>query len=121
MTTNEIRSGFSIRCGGSHFALGGYYATVEARDAAFVSIPKMCKARRSTLSGAGGAGGEQPIITMDVEFRSNGVNKGVNETGVKRVRAILRWLDAQGIEPEFATNYGGHGQPDSREMLEAIL
>ena len=37
-----------------------------------------------------------------IEFRSNGINKGANETGAKRVKALLKAADKNGIGIVFA-------------------
>lgn len=37
-----------------------------------------------------------------IEFRSNGCNGGLNETGVKRVKALLKAIDKLGLPVVFA-------------------
>lgn len=37
-----------------------------------------------------------------IQFRTNGVNGGINETGVKRVKALLKAADKLGIGVVFA-------------------
>lgn len=69
-----------------------------------------------------------------IEFRSNGANGGVNETGVKRVKALLKAIDKLGLPVVFTQpayvkdelNATLWGMPGSllyitREGLEARL
>ena len=69
-----------------------------------------------------------------IEFRTNGVNGGVNETGVKRVRALLKAVDKLGLplgfeQPAHVQNelnaplWGMPGSllPVTREGLESRL
>lgn len=61
--------------------------------------------------------GEDYSVSIEVRFHSNGVNKGVNETGIKRARNFLAKAEALGYEPlwmepgmpfyQWATRYGG--------------
>jgi len=46
-----------------------------------------------------------PTIRGSVELRSNGVNGGVNETGIKRYRSIVKHADKLGIEIVFGTRF----------------
>lgn len=75
------------------------FETVEQAQAAAALFPKSCRVRVSTLSGCGA---DRSItlhtIGVDIWLNADGVNKGVNETGIKRYRSIMRAIGKAGLD-----------------------
>lgn len=63
------------------------FATDAEADAAFALFPKFVKVRRSSCSFSGGV--SRPTISIRIWFSADGVNKGKNETGQKRMAKFL--------------------------------
>jgi hypothetical protein len=68
-------------------------ATVEEAKAIVAELPKSMKLTATTLRSL--ANGDQGYIRGRVTLKANGVNGGVNETGVKRLKAWVAKLDTE--------------------------
>jgi hypothetical protein len=113
-----VSATYSTRDGAPQsFDLFGAFATEAERDEWLARFPKSAKVRPGTLSTHAGQYGQPgfvrlvlPTISATVKLTGDGVNRGVNETGLRRVRAILkvaglRWRgsdsNAYGTRAEF--------------------
>ncbi len=78
------------------------YFTESADAEAFVTLfPKSAKLRVFTMRGDTEAD-DRYGADVRIELWANGVNGGVNETGIKRYRAILKAAATNGIKVEYA-------------------
>lgn len=72
------------------WSIGGFARVADKAEAerAAALFPKYLKVRGGTISGdpQNGTG----YVSFDVRFVADGVNKGANETGLKRLRAFLK-------------------------------
>lgn len=71
----------------------GWFETETERDAVLATIPKSVKATASSMSGH--PLGTVPTIGFRASFMSNGVNGGLNETGVRRFKTLLAKVPCQ--------------------------
>ena len=70
------------------------FATKEEAAAFAATLPKSCKIRGSSISGhVGDAWACWGWISCDVSLTKDGVNGGVNEGGIARVRKFLSKVD----------------------------
>ena len=92
--------------------LYGVFETAEERDAFIARFPKSAGVRRSTLSSAEGS---FPAAAAQGNLWADGVNKGVNETGLKRYRTIAR------IAPELPWKSTFLNAFPTRAAFEAAL
>ena len=83
---------------------GPMYLTAAEAEAYAAQFPKSWGIRGGSISGAGEYTGYVDI--NQVNLTSNNANKGINETGLKRLRTILAGLAARGITPTYTTPYG---------------
>lgn len=98
-------------------AITGFETPDDARE--FASrFPKSLKLRGTSLSTTDDAGNrvERGYIGSSVTLQSNGVNKGANETGIKRYHAWRKHLEAQGVPMDWHTGGAMNGY-DSHEHL----
>lgn len=74
----------------SHFRVStAHFDTREEAEAAIANAPKGCKLRVTTCSHVGGK--VTFFASTYGRLLSDGVNGGVNETGIKRLATCLRW------------------------------
>lgn len=94
------------------FDLFGAFATEAERDEWLARFPKGAKVRAGTL-GTGDPGARYPepgyrvilpTITATVKLSADDVNRGVNETGLRRVRAILK-IEGLRWKATFSNSY----------------
>lgn len=90
-----------------------YAAKAEADAFVAATFPKSAKVRGTSLSTFEGKPGADDyrnfvcgLVIFDADLASNGVNGGINETGLRRYRAMRKALAAAGIETEWAA--GGY-------------
>lgn len=92
-----------------------YVATAEQADEVVAAMPRAIRARRTRLwFGDGTACG---AITFDAKLDPNAVNGGVNETGIKRYRALRRWIQDQGITVEWQVRSASEWTEEHLEMV----
>lgn len=74
-----------------HYDVRGDFATADERDAFLASVPKSLGLKPSTLSTYDAAGSRVTVPTIRGGGRllADGVNGGVNEAGLKRLRRLL--------------------------------
>jgi len=96
-----------------------FNATLDTREdaVAFVALfPKSSKMFATTLHTANGPLG---YAMAQGNLFSDGVNGGINETGLNRYRAILKAAAKNGIEIRYVANAGN--AYESREAFEAAI
>jgi hypothetical protein len=84
------------------------FATVEERDAFIALFPKSVKVVASTLSGYDmetSSSWSAPIAAWGVRIDADGVNGGVNETGIKRINKFMAVAKASGMNMTWSMNY----------------
>lgn len=106
------------------------HVTIEARDLtdlaeaeALVSyFPKSAKLRPSTctvITEAGQPNLELGSAHVSIKLLADGANGGRNETGIKRLHAILKAADRAGIAVEYRAT-AGNAVPSLAELLALI-
>ena len=85
------------------FDLSVHFDTDADRDAFIALFPKSAKITPTVCHY--GEGVVKPIAVHRTGFTANGNNGGVNETGTKRVRNLLKTLDKSGVEVEWTTPF----------------
>jgi hypothetical protein len=77
--------------------------TLEQAQELAAQFPKACKVRACAVTGTRGRWG---MADVRISLRSNGVNKGINETGQRRYRAVRRACEKLGITLDYVAPYG---------------
>lgn len=119
-----------------HFAEGGptsypdkaqgieFTAILDTPEAAveFVArFPKSAKLRATTLGTYDDAGNfTLGYVSHRINLRSDGVNGGVNETGIKRYRSILKAAEKAGIRVEFKGTGFLNSYPTQADLNAAL-
>lgn len=98
------------------FTLTASFADRETADAFAGQFPKACQMRAYNL---GGDPEHTAMVRSTARLTSDGVNGGVNETGVKRYRAAVRACAKLGASITYTTPYG-NSYP-TREAFEAAI
>jgi hypothetical protein len=80
-------------------AAAAYFDTVEERDAFISSFPKWVKVAATSTFVSGGP--KIPTAMVNIGLIGNGVNKGVNESGIKRARRFLSAIVESGSEIHY--------------------
>lgn len=89
-----------------HIYLSATVATEEEARAIAARFPKSAGIKATTLtSHNGGATLVQGYLRMGVRLVSDGVNGGVNETGLRRYRSFRRAAEKLGLDVEYTTPY----------------
>lgn len=95
--------------------------TVEEARALAASFPKSTKVRGGSLSTRTRDG--EPVVVGYVKFNANlvanGVNGGVNETGMKRYRSFRKHVAALGHPIEWGTRYSNGIDEQTFERITA--
>lgn len=91
--------------------------TVEVAESWRDRFPKGCKTRAIVITMEDRS--VKGLVRMDARLVPDGVNAGVNETGVKRYRAIVKAAAKLGVEIEYVAN-AGNSYP-TREAFEAAI
>lgn len=92
--------------------LFGVFATEEERDTFLARFPKSAGVKATTL---GAADRSYPAVRAQANLYADGVNKGINETGLKRYRTIVR------IAPELPWKTSFLNSYPTRAAFEAAL
>jgi hypothetical protein len=100
----------------------------EIAQAFAAHFPKSAGVRATSLGGAdydwdehgkivsgSGRNWVSAYLTFRVQLRADGVNKGVNETGVKRYRALRRHAERLGYTVEWTTPFANSLTEDELE------
>lgn len=105
--TNNKPSGIRVMC---------VFATLADAEAVASTMPKMVKARTRRLFGSDAGTG---FLDVMVDLCKNGVNGGVNESGIKRYRQLCKWCDANGHTVEYRPSFK-NSYPSLAELDAAI-
>lgn len=101
--SNEFAANFTLYVGRA-FPESTTYREVQAAAADLVAeFPRYVKAQASTLSTFERVDGVYynftlPIVVFHARLAADGVNGGVNETGLRRLAGFRKTLDRLGIE-----------------------
>lgn len=93
-------------------------ATMAEAEADVAQFPKSSKLKAYELRDYT-TGKLRYYARISIKLRTDGTNGGVNETGIKRMRAIYRVLDKQALPVQLRTDGANYYQ--SREAFEAGL
>jgi hypothetical protein len=80
----------------THFAFEQDFATVEAATAFVAQFPKSVKMFTCTVSTS--EGGKYYLVNTRANLTSNGINGGINETGLRRYQAVVKAAAKLGVE-----------------------
>ena len=114
----HLSATFSTRTGAPQsFGLMAAFATDEERDAFIARFPKSAKVRPGSLNTYTGTPGQAdyvgsirlPTATATATLTPDGVNKGANESGLRRVRTILRVAPDLPWRATFGNSYPTRG------------
>lgn len=76
---------------------------VDDADATVALFPKSVGLKATTLRSRDGV---FPFVNGHAQLLANGANGGINETGLRRLRAALKAADKAGIEVEYDAAVG---------------
>jgi hypothetical protein len=89
-----------------HVEITAKCSTVEAAREIAALFPKSMKVRATTLTSyATGEAVVTGIICFRAGLRSDGVNGGRNETGIKRYRSLVAKLAKHGFSTEYVAQW----------------
>lgn len=99
---HTISASGTVNNDGVRLSFDAYFTTTTEAAEVAATFPKGCKVRVSTLSGVGPDRAiTLAFITTDVALISNGSTGEVNETGVRRLRQIIKAIDAKGLTVDW--------------------
>lgn len=91
----------------THATFGASFATVEEAEALVALFPKGAGLRTNQYGG----------VYLHVTLKANGINGGINEAGVKRIRRILSSAAKNGV----TIDYHGEGRGNFYPTLDTFL
>lgn len=105
--------------------LTGWVDSPELAREIAATFPKSVKMRGGAVGGAGpdyrnpdGSRRDRGYLRLQLRLRKDGVNGGVNEAGIKRLRSALKTIEKHGYSVEYKTSYANSV---TRERLDEKL
>lgn len=103
----------------SHVEISMFVDTRETAQMFVATLPKSLRVRATTMSLSGSQ--LLGMVSFRVSLNADGVNGGVNETGVKRYRRYLKALADAGVEVKWDNEARCTNSYASPEEFEAAL
>lgn len=103
-----------------HIQASAYFPTADERDAYLALFPKSSgvKATRIGCRDENGNSVEYPGVRFSAKISADGVNGGVNETGIKRFRQVIRTVARHDLPATLDHMYNNQDPAEFFALIE---